>query len=179
MDLAGGAGRVLVFSGMDETSLRKQVWESYYIAYLNAVYFKYYHMRVETGARIGRAFLAVASAVSLLGLFISNQYQLTFGVIGTLAGLVTTVLVPAFKLEGYAQTLIGIRNRWIDARDGLGGVWNELQSTRDLDAVGTDLKRWQKIAQELEKDDGWFPESSNLRVIATRETTIHFQSLLE
>jgi hypothetical protein len=124
-----------------------------------------------------KSLLAIASALALLGLFVSHEYQLTCGLIGTLAGLVTTVLVPAFKLEGYTQTLVGIRNRWIDARDGIADVWAELQYSKDLSAVSNDLKRWQKISQELEKDDGWFPEARKLRDQATIETTRHFQSL--
>lgn len=160
----------LLLSGMEHDVFRQKLWQAYYLADFNVRFWLLYESRVGWISKCTKAILALASVFSVVAFMSSIGDDKLVISLAVLSGLISSVFIPAFGLEGFLGKVIGIRNRWIDVRNGFESIWDEIDSSDDLPRLKKEFVRWNKIDTELEQSSDWLPKPSKMLIRAQSAT---------
>ena len=151
--------------------LREKLWQSYFAADVNVRYWKMYGDRAQLVERSIKSILALASVMSAAAFCIADKWHGFATLMAVVSGVIATVFVPVFGLDGVAQKIIRIRNRWIDVRLAYESLREEAWESPDAaDKIGKKFARWQEADKELEQEHEWLPVSEKFRTKATVES---------
>jgi uncharacterized protein (UPF0335 family) len=113
--------------------------------------------RLDLGVRLALAASAIIVAVcgnSLVG----PQHPKIWANIALAISLISTTVMPLFKLNKLIPAIESERLRWIQLKNDFKNVWNDAKSDHDWDAALKELKKLRKKETATEKSGGIVPQ---------------------
>lgn len=159
--------------GMTQEQFRFAVWNGLFLADYQVRYWERYQGRIARYAVPIRIILALASVLSLVGLFLAKEYHFIAAVIGAIAAFIATIIIPALKWDGIPEKVAGLRHDWIALREGYRAIWNEIGDVEQL-LLEKQFSVWNARDVELEQRNTGLPKIRSFQEDAFDET----QSLL-
>ena len=157
--------------GMTKEQFREKIWDARFEADYQVRYWALYEYWVNWFQSVIRVILGLSGAASLTGLFFAPEYQFPAAVVGAVAALVATVIMPAFKWDTLEERIIGVRNAWIDVRSGYELVWDDSED-EEIAKLERQFRVWAERQKEIER------RSVGLRVVKRFQNKAYQESEL-
>ena len=146
----GFCGLLLVFSAMTSDQFQERTWQLLFDADYQVRYWRMYEFWAGIVQGVLRSVLALSGCFALTGLFLADRYQFSAAVVGAIAALLSTVVLPSIGWDSLLQRVSSVRNGWIDVRDGLQDVWDDIDSSAS-DKLERRADKWAVRARDLEQ----------------------------
>lgn len=155
---------------MTKEVFRTKTWDALFLAKFNINFWSSYEAIAAVITYSVRSLLMLGSVFSVVAFMTWKDGERVILALSVITGLISSVIIPGFGLEGFLQKVIGIRKRWIDIRNGLESVWEEIDSSSDIKKLQKDFNRWKDVITELEQFGDWLPKTRKLHDKAYKRT---------
>jgi hypothetical protein len=126
--------------------------------------------RLDFGVRFMLAVSAIIVAVNGNSL-VAPQHPKIWANVALAISLISTTVMPLFKLNKLIPTIESERLRWIQLKNDFKNTWDDARTSRDWDSAAKELKKLRRKEIAAEKSGGIIPQYTWLIKRCEKEIT--------